>query len=263
MFFRRNLRLLFLFFWGAAGCVVAAQAQQARAQEAPPQEAPPVVLELFTSQGCSSCPPADRLLGQLGARADVVAIAFHVTYWDSIGWPDPFGKLWATQRQRQYRAATGRSNVYTPQLMLNGRRDYVGSRKRRITKAIRDAQQELFLVKIEQTPEQTSSGQWQVLLPDSGQNTGRHTELLLDVILIGLLPPQATAVERGENRGKTLTNLFIADDLRHLLRWDGRAVTLPLPALDRAWAHVVVLVQKPDQGPIVGAGKRSLVAAAS
>ena len=237
------------------------------AQEAQAQEAPPVVLELFTSQGCSSCPPADRLLGQLGSRDAIVAIAFHVTYWDSIGWPDPFGKVWATQRQRQYRAATGASNVYTPQLILNGRQDYVGSRKRLITKAVRDAQKELFLVKIEQTPEQTpeqtSGGQWQVSLPDSGQNAGRHTESLLDVILIGLLPPQATAVERGENRGRTLTNLFIADDLRHLYHWDGRAVTLPLPALDRAWAHVVVLVQEPDQGPIVGAGKRSLAAASS
>src|SRR5438105_11263765 len=87
----------------------------------------PVVIELFTSQGCESCPPADAYLGELARRADVVALAFHVDYWDYIGWKDPYASSAATARQRGYAAALGARVVYTPQMVIQGAAHEVGS----------------------------------------------------------------------------------------------------------------------------------------
>src|SRR5262245_19256854 len=102
----------------AAAALAAAVALAAA--RAPVAAASPVVVELFTSQGCSSCPPADALLGELAARADVLPLAFHVTYWDRLGWPDSFGLAAATRRQERYAAWRGTRRVYTPQMMIGG-----------------------------------------------------------------------------------------------------------------------------------------------
>ena len=105
----------------AAGLVAAATPVRAagRSQR-------PVVLELFTSQGCSSCPPADALLGELAKRDEVVTLAFHVDYWDYIGWKDPFGDPLHTARQRAYAAHLGQRTIYTPQLVVDGAGHVVG-----------------------------------------------------------------------------------------------------------------------------------------
>jgi hypothetical protein len=99
-------------------------------------EPAPVVVELFTSQGCSSYPPADRLLGELAGRADVLALSFHVTYWDRLGWPDTFGLEDSTRRQRLYADWLGEARVYTPQMVVGGRIDVVGSSRGRLIEAI-------------------------------------------------------------------------------------------------------------------------------
>src|SRR3954454_20934040 len=97
-------------------------------QRVPPTaDETPVVVELFTSQGCSSCPPADALLGELSSRKDVLALAFHVDYWDYIGWRDSFAFPQATDRQYSYGHALGLNMVYTPQMVIDGARDAVGS----------------------------------------------------------------------------------------------------------------------------------------
>ena len=90
----------------------------------------PVLVELFTSQGCYSCPPSDRLLGRLAAEGDVVALAFHVTYWDRLGWPDPFATEAGTRRQHSYGATVSNGRIYTPQLIVNGQSHAVGSNER-------------------------------------------------------------------------------------------------------------------------------------
>src|SRR6059036_991639 len=90
---------------------------------------PPVVVELFTSEGCSSCPPADAFLGELAQRPDIVALAFHVDYWDYIGWKDPYASPLTTQRQHDYAAALHLHMVYTPQMVVDGRADVVGSER--------------------------------------------------------------------------------------------------------------------------------------
>jgi hypothetical protein len=97
---------------------------------------PPVVVELFTSQGCNSCPPADRLLGELAKRDDVLPLGFHVTYWDRLGWPDTFGLAGSTERQESYAAWLGLDRLYTPQMVIGGRIDVVGGSRARVLEAI-------------------------------------------------------------------------------------------------------------------------------
>ena len=112
----------------AAAIAAAAFLLPAHAGAAGPQQAAsPVVVELFTSQSCSSCPPADALLAELAAtRPDILALDFHVTYWDRLGWKDPYSLPQATQRQRRYSELWGRDNVYPPQLVAGGRHQAVG-----------------------------------------------------------------------------------------------------------------------------------------
>src|SRR5882724_9648724 len=92
----------------------------------------PAVVELFTSQGCSSCPPAEAYIGELAQHKDVLALAFHVDYWDDLGWKDPFSLGISTDRQRSYSTGVGRSSVYTPQVVIDGKDEFVGTDRRRI-----------------------------------------------------------------------------------------------------------------------------------
>ena len=96
----------------------------------------PVVVELFTSQGCSSCPPADELFAALSEREDVIALAFHVDYWDYIGWKDPFGAPAHAERQRAYAITGGRTSIYTPEMIVNGKTDVVGAKPVELMEAI-------------------------------------------------------------------------------------------------------------------------------
>src|SRR6202163_2652786 len=125
---RRNLRLAALLLGLAVAATPAA---------ADPR---PVVVELFTSQGCSSCPPADALLGELAQRGDVLALGFHISYWDGLGWKDPSSRQSSTDRQRAYARLLGRGQVYTPQMVVEGRSEMVGSDRGAVLAALRDAQ---------------------------------------------------------------------------------------------------------------------------
>jgi hypothetical protein len=102
----------------------------------------PVVVELFTSQSCSSCPPADALLGELARRGDVVALGFHISYWDGPGWKDPFSSQSSTDRQRAYARLFGLGQVYTPQMVVDGVHEMVGSDREQVLAAMRDARPE-------------------------------------------------------------------------------------------------------------------------
>ena len=226
-----------------AGTVVAAEAG----------DAPPTVIELFTSQGCSSCPPADQILYELARRDDVVAISWHVSYWDYIGWKDPFATDWSTARQRAYRGRFERNYVYTPQMVIDGQHDVIGSRRGTVTRTVADSRAEAAARIRIGLDRDSASDELVIALPP------QRLDRALEIWLVGYSGAHETRVLRGENQGATLRNTHVARILNHLGRWNGAAKTLrvPLP-LHEDVAGFAVLLQEPGQGAIRGAAKLDL-----
>ena len=202
----------------------------------------PAVVELYTSQGCSSCPPADALLGELSQMPNVLALAFHVDYWDSIGWRDHFALPTAVRRQQQYVETLGLSSAFTPQAVVDGRSSFVGSDKRRILAAIAEP---LNTIPISV---EVARGVLTVSVPER-QDRERY-----EVNLIAYLPQADTNVERGENSGRTLREFNIVRQFRSLGVWNGRESVFraPVDSFPADATRVAVLPQRDQQGPIVG-----------
>jgi hypothetical protein len=228
-------------------CAGVADAQSPAApRPAPRALAPsrPTVVELYTSEGCSSCPPAEAQIGRLAKQPDVIALAFHVDYWDDLGWRDRFGLPEAVTRQRQYARTLHLPSVYTPQLVIDGQRDLVGGSGSGISGRQPGVPLDVAL----------QNGSLLVTL-------GAQQQLAAcDVLLVGYLPEAASKVTRGENAGRELHEFNIVRSVRTLGSWngEGRSFDVPLTSLAADATGVVVLVQQHDQGPIVGAASRLL-----
>lgn len=152
----------------------------------------PLVVELFTSQGCSSCPPADKLLDKLAASGPAIApLAFHVDYWDDLGWPDPFASPAFSERQRQYASALGEGRVYTPELVVGGRSGMVGSNAALVSSAIGKAPRPALLA---------ATSAWTA----SGLEVTATAPADADVLVAIWEDGTKIAVPRGENAGETL-----------------------------------------------------------
>ncbi|CAM2186498.1 DUF1223 domain-containing protein [Paraburkholderia sacchari] len=200
----------------------------------------PVVVELFTSEGCSSCPPADAYLSDLSInRQDVLPLAFHVTYWDGLGWKDPYSLEAATQRQAAYSSRFGGSS-YTPEMVVDGRKSFVGWDRAAGEKAILAAQA-------------SRAGTVSV----NGRRAGNTLSIVLgagsgrgQILLVGYDREHVTAVGRGENSGRALKESNIVRSIESIGEWNGASMTLNhrVPSGELA----AVLVQTPD-GSIVGA----------
>ena len=213
---------------------------------------PPVVVELFTSQGCSSCPPADALLGELSKRKDVLALGFHVDYWDYIGWKDPYASKLATRRQREYADTFKLSFVYTPQMVVNGLAETVGSDRAGVEAAVEKARARL------------------AAHPSLALERGSDGGLLIHVGAAEAKRPatvwlacfdrqKSTPVPRGENAGSTLTNYHIVRHFESLGTWKGQMLDLSVaPEVVEEYAgrpdqDMAVLVQTEGVGPILAA----------
>jgi hypothetical protein len=210
-------------------------------------QARPAVVELFTSEGCSSCPPAEAYLGELASQGNVLALAFHVDYWDNLGWKDRYALGTATRRQETYAQALGHSSVYTPQVVIDGKSDYVGTDRKNIAKALAVTRAGVPIAITLQ------AGQINVQLDPSGSAASS------DVILVSYLRSAVTPVGRGENAGRTLQEFNLVRSIEPLGKWDGHAKTYQLTAsaLPRDATDIAVLVQ--DAGlHVVGAATRSL-----
>jgi hypothetical protein len=207
----------------------------------------PVVVELFTSQGCSSCPPADILLGQLSSRHDVLPLAFHVDYWDYIGWRDPFAFPQATDRQYSYGHALGLNMVYTPQMVIDGAQDAVGSNEAAVSKAIEVAASR---PKLKLAVWRAVDGGYKVTIPADPIQKGTAT------VWIALFDrAHKTPVGRGENAGRTLTEFNVVRELRKIGEWNGAETEIALnltPESDE-YDACAILVQLDGNGPIRGA----------
>ncbi|MCR9219361.1 MAG: DUF1223 domain-containing protein [Alphaproteobacteria bacterium] len=211
--------------------------------------AAPVVVELFTSQGCSSCPPADAYLAEtLAHRADVIALSYHVDYWDYIGWEDPFADPAFTARQRAYGAALGERYVYTPQMVVDGRRHAVGSRRGAVEAAIAAARADRAAAAPSLTLERRPDGALSVRVDGAeGPSSAR-------VLLVSFDRAHETAVGRGENGGRRLVNARVVRALEPLGVWTGGAWAGRAPA-ERLVGDggAAVLLQQGEAGPILAA----------
>jgi hypothetical protein len=196
----------------------------------------PVVVELFTSQGCSSCPPADALLGELVRRADVVALGFHISYWDRLGWKDPLSSQGSTERQKTY-ARRFHTPVYTPQLVVDGTSEMVGSDRDAVLGALRAARPEAI------APVAFAADRRSVAI-DAGEGGG-------EVLLVRFIQRQTTDVAAGENAGRTLRDANGVKSSERIGTWDGarREFQIEPPA---AGEGLAVIVQAPD-GKMLGA----------
>ncbi len=200
----------------------------------------PILVELFTSQGCSSCPPAEELLVELARnRRDVLALGFHVDYWDRLGWKDPFSSPAATARQRSYSRTLGTDQVYTPQMVVEGRIDVLGSDSAAAATAIGKSAAETgprIPMKLIRRGEGFSAS------IGSGAGDAR-------VLLVGYDSLHETAVRRGENAGRTVSQANVVRSVQPLGEWRGRDVefTGPVPAGEKA-----VLILQAKDGRILG-----------
>jgi len=193
----------------------------------------PVVVELFTSQGCSSCPPANANLRSLADRRDVLALSFSVTYWDRLGWKDTFGNEDYTRRQYAYSGALGYRNPFTPEMVLNGRAYVVGNRSEEIERAIAQ------VPKADGPALSVNGSTLSIAAADPSH------EAFADVWLVRYDPHLVNVpVGRGENAGVTLPHRNVVHTLTRLGGWDGRAVTFALPAFNDGLKSAI-LVQVP------------------
>lgn len=208
---------------------------------APSPAAGPIVVELFQSQGCSSCPPANANLNALATQGNVIALSYAVTYWDYLGWKDTFAKPAFTERQRAYAEAKQSDGVYTPQIVINGRKALVGANRGQLDRAI------AAVGPLRGGP--TIAREGDGVRIGAGQGTGR--------VLVATYDPRERRVpiKAGENNGRTLPHRNVVTELRNVGTWSGAPLHLAVarpgnPALQQA-----VLLQRGEGGPILAAAR--------
>ncbi|WP_425090999.1 DUF1223 domain-containing protein [Tropicimonas sp. S265A] len=205
-----------------------------------------VVLELYTSQGCSSCPPADALLHKIDAEyEDVIALAFHVDYWDYIGWKDVFADPAFSKRQKDYGRAAGHRSVFTPQMVIGGLDHVVGLKPMDVANVIQAHR--AVQDKVQISARRAGQDVVITLVPKGSEGEYR-------VLLIGYTAAETVAIKRGENAGKTITYANTVREMTDLGKWNGasaKSIRHRWPEGDKA----AVLVQEAGMGPVVGAAR--------
>jgi hypothetical protein len=256
----------------AAPATSAVQPSPVPSGRAPAAKERPVVVELFTSQGCSSCPPADRLLSQLdGAvhEGQVIPLAFHVDYWNHLGWSDPFSSPRWSARQVAYGRAFRAAGIYTPQLVVNGRSECVGSRRDQVARRIAEARAAEPAGDVRLAAEETAAGAARALRVQVGARLLRPAAGPLDLWVALTQSGLTTSVGAGENASATLRNDFVVRRLEKALTLGAGAgsersgeVSLPLdPAWRASRVTVVAFLQDPASLAIEGAASQALALA--
>jgi hypothetical protein len=233
--FRRGAHRLALGAMALAALALGLPAPPARAADA----AHPTVVELFQSQGCSSCPPANANVMALAGRPDILALSWQVTYWDDLGWKDTFGRPEFTARQWDYAHALHRAQVATPQVVVNGRADVVGSRRGELDDAIRRADRGAGGPEIRLDARSASV---------RGEGHGASVYLVRYDPRVLQVP-----IQRGENGGRTLPHRNVVREVRRLGEWTGGERTFQLPPPGGPGLKTAILVQAGAAGPILAA----------
>jgi hypothetical protein len=209
----------------------------------------PVLVELFTSQGCSSCPPADDLFRDLARRSDVIALSLHVDYWDYIGWADTFAQPAFTDRQKGYAHAAGERMIYTPQMVVGGAVHVAGTKPMRLAEAIERLGE--VPVAVDLTVRRT--GTEVQIAAEARQADAGATPGPLVVQMLRYSPEETVQIGRGENAGRTVTYANVVTELATLGVWDGRAPLVMRVTIDGRPDPVVVVLQREGHGPVVAA----------
>jgi hypothetical protein len=212
----------------------------ARAQEVP------VVVELYTSQGCSSCPPADEVLAQISGRQDVIALSMHVDYWDYLGWRDTFAQRQFSLRQVAYRDAWRENVVYTPQMVVQGSLNVSGSSASSLAEAIETAREVEPPIKV---MIERQGGMLKCRI-EPGEDR------VVGTVWIAKYTKSATVeIDRGENAGRTITYMNVVNSLNRIGTWEGtepEEVAMPQPEPGEG---VAIWIQAGEAGPILAAAK--------
>ncbi len=207
----------------------------------------PVVVELYTSQGCSSCPPADAYLKDvLASREDVIALALHVDYWDYIGWKDEFANPDYTKRQQGYARAAGTRTIYTPQMIIGGQDHVIGAKPGKVSGLIDKH-------KSQETPVSIATS-----MKNGTLTINLNCEIAMDehltVQLVRYTPEEVVDIQRGENAGREIAYANIVTDWNTVAEWDTSKplkMMMPVQGDDRT----VVIVQRMKNGPIIAASR--------
>tara|TARA_R110000868_G_scaffold262401_2_gene521050 strand:- start:29148 stop:29864 length:717 start_codon:yes stop_codon:yes gene_type:complete len=206
---------------------------------ASPVLARPTLLELYTSQGCSTCPMGEEVVAELNERDDFFALSFHVDYWDRLGWKDPLAKPKFTQRQDGYRKVLDNSNLYTPQAVLDGVDDTNAAwawRVKMLAHGIREGQVDI--------PMTLHEGLLRV--------GGYDLKAPADIWFVTYNPKEKTDIKAGENKGRVMNSVNVVRSLEKLFVWNGEATNIYLPKVKNAGERVAVIIQEPHLGKVLG-----------
>ena len=212
------------------------------------------MVELFTSQGCSSCPPADALLAELGKRPGLVALSYSVDYWNYLGWHDTLSSPANSERQREYARMRGDGAVYTPQVVVDGVMHVNGSNEAAIEMAMRNSAKQLQGVKVPVSMD--AEGDTLVIGIGAAHDTSDKRNGT--VWLVAAKDKETVSITRGENRGKTLSYHHPVREVSPVGMWKGEAMSLRLPLKDikiKGGDYLVALLQIENGGPILGAAQ--------
>ena len=253
MAWRRSLWLaaFALAFSAVAGAGHAGETERIQAEK-PSPDRPLGVVELFTSQGCSSCPPADAFFAELATKEDIVALSYHVDYWDYLGWKDTLSRKENTERQYDYMRAFGSRSVYTPQAVLNGRAHVNGANRGEVDGALarmaRSGEGMRVPVKVSRTSDR--------VIIDAGDAGAGPSDA--HVVIVYFEPPQTVKIAQGENSGRKMTYWNAVTSIQTAGMWHGKAqrYELPMSEITKKGGCAVLLqsVGKDGMpGPILGA----------
>lgn len=237
---------------GFGAAMVLAGAISAATDQARSEPQAKAVIELYTSQGCSSCPPADKLVGKLAERSDVIALTFPVDYWDYLGWKDTLASPAYSARQRAYAKARGDGQVYTPQVVIGGSSHEVGSHASAIKSAISRSREKLKKAHVELTMH--TEGDTLIITAGAAPEGVRIKPATIWLALVK--KSQAVKITRGENRGRTITYHRVVRDMTPIGHWKGKKVQIKLPKhhLQNTDADgCTVLLQQDTAGPVLAA----------
>jgi hypothetical protein len=212
------------------------------------QETTPVVVELYTSQGCNSCPPADAFMGELVRQPGVIALSFHVDYWNYLGWHDPFSNKKFTYRQKEYAMSLRQTGVYTPQMVIQGKRGEIGTDRKAVMQAIADARKAKPAATV--LLEKLEGSRLRATVSAAAEAKGANIYLAL------FDRRHATKIPRGENEGKTLTNHHVVREWRKLGQFEGEKAEFSITAASEKGekrSGAAVIVQQGKGGAILGA----------